>query len=106
MRAYLYWMMRESLNPITGDNVELPPDEELAQDLASATFEITRTGILIESKDDIKKRLGRSPDKGDSCLLGWFASAPANRDIAKSNQKRPSSPPVIPYSGKVKGRRH
>jgi hypothetical protein len=106
MRAYLYWMMRESLNPITGDNVELPPDEELAQDLASATFEITRTGILIESKDDIKKRLGRSPDKGDSCLLGWFASAPANRELAKANQKRPASPQVIPYASNVKGRRH
>lgn len=105
MRAYLHWMMRESLNPITGDNMELPPDDELAQDLAAPTFEITRTGILIESKDDIKKRLGRSPDKGDSALLAWYASSPANRALAKSVQMRGNQPPVITHRSRVVGRR-
>lgn len=105
MRAYLHWMMRESLNPITGDNVELPPDDELAQDLAAPTFEITRTGIKIEAKEDIKKRLGRSPDKGDSCLLGWYASSPSNRLLAKAAQVRGSQPPVTPHRSKVIGRR-
>jgi hypothetical protein len=106
MRAYLFWLMRESLNPITGDKVELPPDEELAQDLASATFEITRTGILIEPKDDIKKRLGRSPDKGDAVLLGWYASEPSNRAFAASQRKNANSGAGAALPGrKVHGRR-
>lgn len=105
MRAYLHWMMRESLNPITGDNVELPPDDELAQDLAAPTYEITRTGIKIESKDEIKKRLGRSPDKGDSCLLGWYASLPGNRSLAKAAQIRGNQPSVIPHRSRIIGRK-
>lgn len=95
MRAYLHWMMRESLNPITGDNVQLPPDDELAQDLAAPSFEITRRGIQIESKDLIKKRLGRSPDKGDSALLGWYASLPSNRALAKAARLRGSASPIV-----------
>ena len=105
MRAYLHWMMRESLNPITGDKVELPPDEELAQDLAAPSFEITRTGIKIEAKDDIKKRLGRSPDKGDSCLLAWYASSPSQRALSKAGQIRANTPAVTQHRAKVIGRR-
>ncbi len=29
--------------------------------------------VKVESKDDIKKRIGRSPDYGDSFLYGIFA---------------------------------
>lgn len=105
MRAYLHWMMRESLNPITGDKIELYPDEELAQDLASPSFEITRQGIQIESKDAVKQRLGRSPDKGDSCLLAWYASSPSNRALAKSQQVRGNQPSVTPHRARVIGRR-
>ena len=30
--------------------------------------------IVIESKDEIRKRLNRSPDKGDAVCLAWWAS--------------------------------
>ena len=70
-RAEAWWHLREELNPERegGSAIALPDDQELLADLASPTFEITRAGIKIESKDDIKKRLGRSPDKGDAVVM-------------------------------------
>lgn len=69
LRAYLYWKMRESLDPKTGDNIALPPDSELRADLCAPRWKLTTGGILIESKEDLIKRIGRSPDKGDAVVL-------------------------------------
>ncbi|HEX2864275.1 MAG TPA: hypothetical protein VHN99_06880, partial [Deinococcales bacterium] len=67
-RAELYWRLREALDPTTGQNLALPPDLELLEDLAAPTWRLTARGIQIEAKDDIKKRLDRSPDKGDALV--------------------------------------
>jgi hypothetical protein len=41
----------------------------LRADLAAPTYEVSARGILIESKDDLRKRLGRSPGKGDAVVM-------------------------------------
>ncbi|MFH1740057.1 MAG: terminase [bacterium] len=79
MRSWMYWRFRESLDPKTGDNIALPPDSEMKSDLCAPHWKLTPTGILIESKDDsldakgnvipgLCRRLGRSPDKGDTVI--------------------------------------
>jgi hypothetical protein len=67
-RALIHWRFRESLDPITGDNISLPPDPELKADLCAPLWKLTPGGILVEEKDEIKKRIGRSPDKGDAVI--------------------------------------
>jgi hypothetical protein len=67
-RALIHWRFREALDPKTGDNIALPPDPELKADLCSIMFKLTQGGILVESKEEIKKRIGRSPDKSDSVI--------------------------------------
>lgn len=67
-RSEWWWRMRESLDPEKGHNICLPPDRELLSDLVSPRFKMTPRGIQVELKDDIKKRIGRSPDKGDACV--------------------------------------
>lgn len=67
-RAELYWQFREALDPRTGLNIALPPDSELKADLCAPLFKLTSSGILIESKEDIIKRIGRSPDKADAVV--------------------------------------
>jgi hypothetical protein len=47
----------------------LPPDPELRADLAAPTYEVGIRGILIEAKEDLRKRLGRSPGKGDAVAM-------------------------------------
>lgn len=70
-RAEVYWRMREELDPDQpgGSVIALPPDPELRADLAAPTWTLRPNGILIESKDDLRKRLGRSPGKGDACVM-------------------------------------
>lgn len=74
LRAEYYWRMREALDPVYGDDVALPPGNDLVADLCSARYEVKTSGVMIESKEDIKKRLGRSPDKGESILLSNLPS--------------------------------
>jgi hypothetical protein len=67
-RAELHWRMREALDPAGTDPVALPPDPELLSDLAAPRWFLTGQGIRIEAKDEIKARIGRSPDKGESAI--------------------------------------
>lgn len=50
--------------------VQLPKDEELLSDLCSVSKKYDGMGRLgLESKDEVKKRLGRSPDRADALCL-------------------------------------
>lgn len=72
VRAQAYWEFREALDPEGGQDLALPPDSELKADLCSARWKPVAAGIQIESKEDIVKRLGRSPDLGDAAVLSLF----------------------------------
>jgi hypothetical protein len=69
LRAEYYWRFREALDPNDGENIALPPDPELEADLIASRWSIQTNGIKIEAKEDIKKRIGRSPDCGDAVVL-------------------------------------
>lgn len=73
-RSEMWWSLREALDPEYGFELALPPDQALQADLASPTYEV-RPGeppkIYIEGKRDSIKRLGRSPDRGDSVVYAW-----------------------------------
>jgi len=76
-------MMREALDPINGDDMALPPDSQLMSDLVAPMWRLTPQGVQIESKEDIKKRLGRSPDKGDAVVIALYGlTNPAPHYIA------------------------
>jgi hypothetical protein len=70
LRAEATWRMRELLDPDARDKVALPPDPQLRADLASYRWKLLSGGIIqIEMKEDIKKRIGRSPDDGDAVII-------------------------------------
>lgn len=69
LRAECYWKFREALDPVSGENLALPPDPELEADLCAPRWSMQTNGIKIESKEDIKKRIGRSPDCADAVVL-------------------------------------
>ena len=43
----------------------------LLAELTAIRWKLMTRGIQIESKDDIKKRLGRSTDKADAVIMAW-----------------------------------
>lgn len=75
IRAAMFWALREALDPETGDNLALPPDQELLGDLCAARFEVRASGIVLEDKESIKKRIGRSPDVGEAIALAHWRSS-------------------------------
>ena len=74
VRAEAYWRFREALDPsqAQGSPIALPPDPELVADLCAPRYTIEATGIKVEAKKDLVKRLGRSPDKGDAVVMAWW----------------------------------
>jgi len=75
LRTELWWNLRELLNPNPRANpnpIALPPDDQLLADLTNVKYRITSKGqTQLESKEEIKKRLGRSPDRGDAVVLAF-----------------------------------
>lgn len=70
-RAEIYWDLRDRFER---NEISLSPaDEELINELKVIKYEIKNGQIKIESKEDMKKRLGRSPDRADA-LAYAFAS--------------------------------
>lgn len=68
MRAYWYDKAREYMrNGHIDISIE---DEQLQDELLDMEYKFTsnRGAVQIESKDDIRKRLGRSPDYGDAFM--------------------------------------
>lgn len=54
----------------------MPDDEQLANELASVRYKYTSSGKLqVESKDEMRKRGLRSPDKADSFILTFADEA-------------------------------
>lgn len=100
LRAQVVWQFREQLDPEYGSRIALPPDPELAADLAAFRYEIvpSKSGgdIQIGDKQDIKDRLGRSPDKGD-CTIMLSASGLGGLKRPKAAQDRRDArrPPAV-----------
>ena len=67
-RSELYWRMREALDPANGHEIALPPDRDLKVELCSPRWKPVKGGIQVESKDEVKNRVGRSPDRADAVI--------------------------------------
>ena len=75
LRAELWWTMRDWLqqNDLV---VQIPDDDELHSSLVTPGFKFrSNEQLLIESKDDIRKRGMPSPDEADALSLTFFAGA-------------------------------
>jgi hypothetical protein len=87
-RAEIWWRLKEALDPSGNAYIALPPDPQLKADLTTPRWRITGGGILIESKEDIRKRLGRSPDRGDAVAMAW-AHGTARQQQRESSHRMP-----------------
>jgi len=89
MRAYCYWAIRDALDPKLDGTLCLPPDDELAEELTSITWSNLSNGsILLEKKEDIIERLGRSPDKADAVALTYYPQESGRMNSLFTTQSR------------------
>lgn len=89
VRSQMWWAMREALDPETNNGIALPPDQDLAKELCALTWNYTDSGaIRAESREDVIKRLGYSPDRATAVVQAAFETpkirhlplGPASRD--------------------------
>lgn len=62
----------------------LPPDQELKEELCATTYSFQGDKFRLDSKDDIKDVIGRSPDKADALAL-TFAYSVGKRGFEQNN---------------------
>lgn len=106
-RAASWWRMRELLDPAFGSQLAIPDDDELIEELAAPKYELYANGKLkVESKDDIKRRIGRSTDKADALLMSYWADSgysaefvPYEDDAKQSRYPNGHRGRVIDYDG-------
>lgn len=93
-RAYLWWSLREALDPELGIDLALPPDDDLTGDLSTPTWEYKSNGVIqVESKKDIRERLDRSTDSADAVALAWYIAA--HRGLSDEDIQRLAQGKVI-----------
>ncbi len=73
MKAYLYWAVRDWLNPKNNNQPALPPNDRLMEEATEIKWFFQSNGsIAIEKKEDTAKRLKRSPDTFDALVNTFF----------------------------------
>lgn len=87
-RAEWYLLLAERLDPAgnwSSHPFGIPPNDELSEDLTSPMKQPIAGGTAwkLEKKDDISRRIGRSPDRGDAAVCCYRAIFELN-DYAES----------------------
>lgn len=73
MRAYCYWSLRDWLNPKNGFGAAIPPCDKLMEEATETHWKFQSDGrIIIEPKEEIKKRIKRSPDYMDALANTFY----------------------------------
>jgi hypothetical protein len=69
-RSAAWWITREMLDPESGFDVCLPPDDMMIGDLTAPKVKqvASASKIVVEAKEDVIKRLKRSTDVGDAVV--------------------------------------
>jgi len=74
LRAENYWHLRNMFKPDKNgkSQISIPDDVDLKKELKEIRYKFSsERKIKIEPKDEMKKRLGRSPDKADALMLAF-----------------------------------
>lgn len=91
LRTQLWWRMREALDPANNTGICLPPDPQLKADLCAPKWGLRGSKIFVESRDEIVKRIGRSPDRGTAFILALM-DTPRLADVRVTTTRREYDP--------------
>lgn len=91
LRSQLWWMMREALDPDANNGIALPPDKRLLADLCAPCWRMQGVEVYVESREDIVKKLGRSPDYASAYCLALL-DTPKIHEFMNRNRSKVHDP--------------
>ena len=97
LRSQLWWQLREALDPAADNGIALPDDKDLLAELCAPMWELSGMTVKVESRDDIVKRVGRSPDRATAVMLALI-DTPKIRMIRAMDESDHPSLDYNPYS--------
>lgn len=71
LRTKMWWEFRLALDPGSGYKICLPPGARLRVQLSAPHWNVKGKELHVESKDELRKRLGSSTDEADAVLGAW-----------------------------------
>lgn len=75
LRSYSYWIFRMALQKGHIKIYQYIPNlEDFIEEITNQKYQISETNneVAMEKKENIKKRIGRSPDFADSATMGFY----------------------------------
>lgn len=69
LRSELWWRLREALDPNANNGIALPPDRQLLIDLCTPKWGLSGMTVKVQSREEIVKEIGRSPDYASALCL-------------------------------------
>jgi hypothetical protein len=110
-RAEAHWIVREKMRHHELDFSDMEHQEETVAQMMAIRYRLKKGRILVEPKEDIRKRLpeGRSPDDSDALLLAIISpegsGAPAAATISSGrNRKAGLIPKRSPFAPQTRTR--
>jgi len=99
LRSQLWWQMREALDPEANNGIALPPDKELLSDLCAPKWSLRSAAVQVESRDEIVKRIGRSPDRASALILTMIEepSIAELQEVTRQNRRNNAVLDYNPY---------
>lgn len=106
LRSELVWRMREALDPTANTGIALPPDSRLLADLCAFTWKLQGNGLIrVESRDEVIKRIGRSPDYASALMLALIDTPKSGTLLSLGEKKRAGDYDPLEQMGREMGRR-
>lgn len=86
VRTHMWWGFREALDPEGPYAIALPPSTRMRAQLIAPHWYARGKHMFIESKDELRARLGSSTDEADAVIGAWYLREEA---IVRGNIVKP-----------------
>ena len=90
-RSAYHWQLREDLER---GRIALKPNDRLKRELLSITWALKAGIIMVESKEDLRDRIGRSPDEMDAVVYANWVR-PRGRQKEEESEISAFSPEML-----------
>jgi hypothetical protein len=99
LRSMLWWRMREALDPAANTGISLPDDQRLLADLCAPKWSIRGQRIMVQGRDEIVAKIGRSPDFASAYVLALMDTPKAKLSRAALRGRGGEPVDYDPYRG-------